>query len=87
LDFAAALSLVPCFSRCAAQSSGVSEAFVKTLKRDYARVQPRPDALTVLEKLASWIEDYNDSHPHRGLRMRSPREFIQGQSQPAPCPV
>ena len=88
LDFAAALSLVPCFTPVRSpESNGVSEAFVKTLKRDYARIQPRPDALTVLQQLPAWIDDYNESHPHRGLRMRSPREFIRSQSQPAPCPV
>ena len=88
LDFAAALSLVPCFTPVRSpESNGVSEAFVKTLKRDYARIQPRPDALTVLQQLPAWIEDYNECHPHRGLQMRSPREFIQSQSQPAPCPV
>ncbi len=88
LDFAAALSLLPCFTPVRSpESNGVSEAFVKTLKRDYARIQPRPDALTVLQQLPAWIEDYNECHPHRGLQMRSPREFIQSQSQPAPCPV
>ena len=30
---------------------------------------------------------HQEHHPHSGLRMRSPREFIQCQSQPAPCPV
>ena len=88
LDFAAALSLVACFTPVRSpESNGVSEAFVKTLKRDYARIQPRPDAVTVLQQLPLWIEDYNENHPHRGLRMRSPHEFIQCQSQPAPCPV
>ena len=88
LDFAAALSLVPCFTPVRSpESNGVSEAFVKTLKRDYARIQPRPDALTVLQQLPIWIDDYNEIHPHRGLRMRSPREFIRSQSQPAPGPV
>ena len=43
LSFAAALNLVPCFTPVRSpESNGVSEAFVKTLKRDYARVQPRP---------------------------------------------
>ena len=64
-----------------------TEAFVKTLRRDYARIYPRPDLLTVLNQLPVWIEDYNENHPHRGLRMRSPREFIQSQSQPASCPI
>jgi putative transposase len=88
LGFAAALSLVPCFTPVRSpESNGVSEAFVKTLKRDYARIQPRPDAVAVLQQLPAWVDDYNESHPHRGLRMRSPREFIRSQSQPAPCPV
>ncbi len=26
-------------------------------------------------------EDYNDNHPHSGLKMRSPREFIRAQAQ------
>ena len=32
------------------------------------------------ERLAEWFEDYNTIHPHSGLRMRSPREFIAEQS-------
>lgn len=88
LVFAAALGLVACFTPVRSpESNGVSEAFVKTLKRDHARVQTRPDAATVLLMVPHWIEDYNEHHPHSGLRMRSPREFIQCQSQPAPCPV
>jgi hypothetical protein len=31
------------------QSNGISEAFVKTLKRDYVQVTPLSDAQTVLE--------------------------------------
>ena len=58
------------------ESNGVSEAFVKTLKRDYARVTLLPDAETVLRLLPGWIEDYNTVHPHSGLRFLSPREFL-----------
>ena len=88
LSFAAALNLVPCLTPVRSpESNGVSEAFVKTLKRDYARVQPRPTADTVLARIGAWITDYNEHHPHRGLGMRSPREFIRAQIQPAPCPV
>lgn len=50
----------------------MSEAFVKTLKRDYVQVTPLPDAQTVL----GWIEDDSENHPHSGLKMHSPREFI-----------
>jgi transposase InsO family protein len=52
------------------------------------RVNPRPDAISVLQQLPAWFEDYNAIHPHSGLRMLSPREFIAQQSStPAACPV
>ena len=39
LSFAAVLGLVPCFTPMRSpESNGVSEAFVKTLKRDYAHL-------------------------------------------------
>jgi putative transposase len=57
------------------QSNGMAEAFVKTLKRDYARVRPRPDAASVLRQLDGWFEHYNAVHPHKALGYRSPREF------------
>jgi hypothetical protein len=53
----------------------MAEAFVKTLKRDYARVNPRPDAASVLRQLDGWFEHYNTIHPHKALGYRSPREF------------
>jgi transposase InsO family protein len=81
-DFATALNLVPCFTPVQSpESNGISEAFVKTFKRDYVRVNPLPDALTALRQIAGWFEDYNENHPHSGLRMRSPREFIRAQAQ------
>jgi len=58
------------------QSNGMAEAFVRTIKRDYVRVNPRPDAETVMRQLSSWINHYNEVHPHRALGYRSPREFI-----------
>jgi putative transposase len=57
------------------QSNGMAEAFVKTFKRDYARVHPRTDAATVLARLDGWFEHYNAVHPHKALNYRSPREF------------
>ncbi len=53
-----------------------AEAFVRTIKRDYTRVNPIPDARTVLESLPLWFEHYNSLHPHKALGYRSPREFI-----------
>jgi transposase InsO family protein len=43
-------------------------------------VNPRLDALSVLQQLPAWFEDYHAAHPHSGLRMLSPREFIASQS-------
>jgi transposase InsO family protein len=65
------------------ESNGISEAFVNTLKRDYVRVTPLPDAEAVLDLVGGWIEDHNENHPHSGLKMRSPREFIAAQSATA----
>jgi putative transposase len=31
-----------------------------------------------LSQLSAWFEDYNESHPHKALRMKSPREFMTG---------
>lgn len=62
------------------QSNGMAEAFVRTIKRDYARVNPLPDARTVIEILPTWFDHYNNVHPHSALRYRAPREFIAEQS-------
>ena len=59
------------------QSNGMSEAFVKTLKRDYASTAILPDAGTILALLPEWIDDYCEVHPHSGLKFRSPREFLR----------
>ena len=82
--FARQLGLKPCFTPVKSpQSNGISEAFVRTLKRDYVQVTPVPDAATALKLLPSWFEDYNTHHPHSGLKMRSPREFIAAQTATA----
>ncbi len=62
------------------QSNGMAEAFVRTFKRDYVRVNPTPDAETVMRALPKWFAHYNELHPHRALRYRSPREFIADRS-------
>jgi putative transposase len=70
------VGLVPCTTPIQSpQSNGMAEAFVKLIKRDYARVSPTPDAASVLRQLDSWFEHYNSVHPHKALGYRSPREF------------
>lgn len=82
--FAHQLGLKSCFTPVKSpQSNGISEAFVNTFKRDYVRITPLPDAITVLNLITAWFEDYNENHPHSGLKMRSPREFITAQNETA----
>ncbi len=57
------------------ESNGLAEAFVKTFKRDYVQVHDIETAEEVLLQLGKWFEDYNENHPHKGLKMLSPREF------------
>ena len=56
----------------------MAEAFVKTLRRDYVYLSKLDDAATVLRLFPSWLEDYNEVHPHKGSKMRSPRDFGRG---------
>ena len=60
----------------------MAEAFVRTIKRDYVRVSPRPNAETVMRQLPSWITHYNEVHPRKALGYRSPREFIAARENP-----
>jgi putative transposase len=83
-NFARDLGLIPRTTPVSSpQSNGMAEAFVRTLKRDYVRVNPRPDARTVIEQLPGWLAHYNEVHPHRALGYRSPREYI-AQTREAP---
>ncbi|MGA8398134.1 MAG: IS3 family transposase [Pseudolabrys sp.] len=78
LDTATALGLKLCFTPVRSpESNGIAEAFVKTFKRDYARLSILPDAETVIALLPAWFEDYNEVHPHSGLKFLSPREFLR----------
>jgi putative transposase len=87
LEIAAALNLEPCFTPVESpESNGMAEAFVKTFKRDYVRINSLPDARTALSRIDHWMEDYNSEHPHSRLGYRSPREYIASLQQAA-CPV
>jgi transposase InsO family protein len=59
------------------ESNGMAEAFVKTFKRDYIALCEPSDAITLMNHLPEWFEDYNENAPHKGLKMMSPREFIR----------
>jgi putative transposase len=70
------------------QSNGMAEAFVKTFKRDYADRMDRRDAPTLMRQLGAAFEHYNSIHPHKALKMMSPRLFRQhiAQLSNSPCP-
>ena len=59
---------------------------------EYQPSGDQPGAIAELTEAAlaaipSWMEDYNDLHPHSRLGYRSPREYIRVMSQRAACPV
>ncbi|EIT1421069.1 IS3 family transposase, partial [Escherichia coli] len=54
------------------ESNGIAESFVKTIKRDYISIMPKPDGLTAAKNLAEAFEHYNEWHPHSALGYRSP---------------
>jgi putative transposase len=69
------------------ESNGMAESFIKTFKRDYVHINPLHDARSVMEQLPTWFEDYNNSHPHKALKMRSPREHREFLNKLEQCPV
>ncbi|WP_202787127.1 IS3 family transposase [Escherichia coli] len=62
------------------ESNGIAESFVKTIKRDYISVMPKPDGLTAAKNLAEAFEHYYEWHPHSALGYRSPREYLRQQA-------
>ncbi len=76
--FARQRGLNPCFTPVKSpQGNGISEALVKTLKRDYVNVTPLPDAATVLGLIAAWFDDYSHHRPHSGLDGLTLRQYHQ----------
>lgn len=86
--FARMMGLVVCTTPYySPESNGMAESFVKTFKRDYVHMNPLPNAKTVLENIPGWFQDYNEYHPHKGLKMLSPRQFRRNQLKFEQCPV
>ncbi len=57
------------------------EIGLEPFKRDYVGRMDRWDWITVMRQLAAAFERYNDVHPHRALKMLSPRMFRQRAAQ------
>ena len=89
-EFGRSLGLLVCTTPAySPESNGMAEAFVKTFKRDYAYVSELPSAAAVLPLVPLWMAHYNEAHPHRGLGMKSPREYRaavakEGYLEPGP---
>ncbi|WP_181654327.1 IS3-like element IS2 family transposase [Escherichia coli] len=78
LQFARMLGLEPKNTAVRSpESNGIAESFVKTIKRDYISIMPKPDGLTAAKNLAEAFEHYNEWHPHSALGYRSPREYLR----------
>jgi transposase InsO family protein len=86
--FAASMGLLPCTTPVQSpESNGMAEGFVNTFKRDYVHINRLETAEQVLAQLPKWFEDYNEIHPHQGLKMRSPREYRKSLIAASGCPV
>ncbi|MGY4622805.1 putative transposase [Bradyrhizobium sp. USDA 4486] len=87
LEIAAALNLEPCFTPVESpESNGMAEAFVKTFKRDYVRVNPIPrraHRAAADRPLDGGLQLRTSAFP---AGYRSPREYI-ASLEPAECPV
>lgn len=76
--FGASLGLLVCTTPAySPESNGMAECFVKGFKRDYVYLSRLESAEGVMRALPTWIDDYNEIRPHKGLKMRSPREYIR----------
>jgi putative transposase len=71
------VGLEPKHTAVRSESNGMAESFVKTMKRDYISIMPKPDGLTAVKNLAEAFEHYNEWHPHSALGYRSPREYLR----------
>lgn len=52
---------------------------MKSFKRDFVYLADVCDAKTVMQQLSDWFREYNKVHPHKGLKMLSPKEFREAQ--------
>jgi putative transposase len=71
------LGLKSCYTAAySPESNGMSEALVKTIKRDYVYNNDCYSADVVLKMLNGWFKDYNEEAPHSALGMKSPKEYL-----------
>ena len=76
LDTATALGLKLCSRQSARKSNGIAEALVKPSNAIMLGCRSCR-MLRLIALLPAWFEDYNEVHPHSGLKFLSPREFLR----------
>lgn len=62
------------------ESNGMAESFVKTMRRDYTRIMPKPDGWAEARYLAETFERYNEWHPHSALGYCPLREYKRNRT-------
>src|SRR5438477_6923651 len=97
IEVALALSLVPCFTPVESpESNGMAEAFVKTFKRDYVRVNPIPNAAAALTLIDRWmrtttpftrIPGWATAHPANTFSLNPPPVRFNGVNYRSPSGV
>jgi transposase InsO family protein len=89
LDTATALGLKLCFTPVRSpESNGTSRRHSSKLSNAIMLGSRSYRMLTVIALLLAWFEDYNEVHPHSGLKFLPPRiSAPQCLAQPATCPV
>jgi len=71
------LGLKSCYTAAySPESNGMSEALVKTIKRDYVYNNDCYSAEVVMRMIKGWFKDYNEEAPHSALGMKSPKEYL-----------
>jgi len=63
------------------------EAFIKTFERDYVVLHRLVHAQVDLEQLPEWVKEYNENHPHCGMKMITPKEYRQSLASLVECLV
>lgn len=82
--FTRSVRLEPCTTAVRSpESNGIAESLVKTIKRVYISIIPKPDSQTAVVNLSVAFSHYNEHHLHSARGYRSPRECIRRKlSQP-----
>jgi len=78
--FGRSVGLEICATRsCNPEGSGMAEAFVKTVKKDHVWLGDLSSADAVIKQLPKWFDNDNTHAPHKCLKMRSRKQYIQKQ--------